>query len=399
MSFSKDYSKIILIFFLTIIIFLLIHPQIFYKYFVLEMPFSDQAPQSYFADWTAIISATKCKLLGHDVFLYNPCDFWNRLHGYGTIFLLLPYTDSLNNFYNFYLPIFFNLLFLYIVISHINFKKIEQAVIYILFIFSPATLLAIERFNIDILIFLTLILICYLRSNVFKLIFILIISLGKFYPAIISIAFFFKGFNKKNILYFIVFAILISLIFFLDRDNLAKVFSNFGQSKASYKLAFGIMHFANFPSLNSKFPFEHLLIFSASLMSIIYFVSYLILKRDKFLSNFNFEIYSDKLFFIGGAVCAFTYLLFSNYIYREIFIFLTLPFLFKMINQSNFSKFFILVLAIKLALSPFTFYYSFSLNSETLNIIKSLLDNLIISMMLASLVSILFIKLKEFKIN
>ena len=115
--------------------------------------------------------------------------------------------------------------------------------------------------------------------------------------------------------------------------------------------------------------------------------------------NFNFEIYSDKLFFIGGAVCAFTYLLFSNYIYREIFIFLTLPFLFKMINQSNFSKFFILVLAIKLALSPFTFYYSFSLNSETLNIIKSLLDNLIISMMLASLVSILFIKLKEFKIN
>ena len=189
------------------------------------MPFSDQAPQSYFADWTAIISATKCKLLGHDVFLYNPCDFWNRSHAYGTIFLLLPYSDSLNNFYNFYLPIFFNLLFLYIVISHINFKKIEQAVIYILFIFSPATLLAIERFNFDVLIFLTLMLICYLRSNVLKLIFISIISLAKFYPVIISIAFFFKGFHKKNILYFLVFVILISLIFFLDRDNYYNCFA------------------------------------------------------------------------------------------------------------------------------------------------------------------------------
>ena len=128
-------------------------------------------------------------------------------------------------------------------------------------------------------------------------------------------------------------------------------------------------------------------------------LSYLILKRDKFLSNFNFEIYTDKLFFIGGVVCAFTYLLFSNYIYREIFIFLTLPFLFKMINQSNFAKFTILLILTKLVLSPFTFYYIFSLNNDALNIIKSLLDNLIMSMMLASLVSILFIKLKEFKIN
>ena len=389
----------ILVFFLSITVFLLIYPHIFYKYFVLQMPFSDQVLQSYFADWTALISAAKCNLLGYDVFMENPCDSWNRKHVYGTIFLLLPYSDNLSDFYSFYLPIFFNLLFLYVVISHINFYKIEQVIIYILFIFSSATLLAIERFNFDVIIFLTLLLICYLRSNILKLILITVITLAKFYPIIISISLFFKGFSKKNILYFIAFLSLVSLIFFLDRDNLAKVFSNVSQMKADHHLAFGIMHFANFPSLNDQFPFEHLLIFSISLMSIVYFFSYLVLKKDKFLRNFNFEIYSDRLFFIGGVVCVSTYLLLSNYIYREIFIFLTLPYLLKTINQSHFAKITILLIVTKLVLSPFTFYYIYSLNNDTLNIIKSLLDNLIMSIILASLVNVFFTRLKKLKIN
>ena len=396
---KSNFKIHILVFFLSIAVFLLIYPHIFYKYFVLQMPFSDQVPQSYFADWTALISAAKCNLLGYDVFMENPCDSWNRKHVYGTIFLLLPYSDNLSDFYSFYLPIFFNLLFLYVVISHINFYKIEQVIIYILFIFSSATLLAIERFNFDVIIFLTLLLICYLRSNIFKLILITVITLAKFYPIIISISLFFRGFSKKNILYFIAFLSLVSLIFFLDRDNLAKVFSNVSQMKADHHLAFGIMHFANFPSLNDQFPFEHLLIFSISLMSIVYFFSYLVLKKDKFLSNFNFEIYSDRLFFIGGVVCVSTYLLLSNYIYREIFIFLTLPYLLKTINQSHFAKITILLIVTKLVLSPFTFYYIYSLNNDTLNIIKSLLDNLIMSIILASLVNVFFTRLKKLKIN
>ena len=394
---KSNFKIHILVFFLSIAVFLLIYPHILYKYFVFQMPFSDQAPQSYFADWTVIISAMKCKLQGYDVFLDNPCDFWNRRHVYGSILLFLPYNTNLNNLYSIYIPIFFNLLFLFVVISHINFKKVEQVIIYILFIFSPATLLAVERFNIDILIFLILLLICYLRSSLFKSILIVMISLAKFYPVITSIVFLFKGISKKNLSYLFMTVAFVTLIFFFDSNNLTKVFSNISQATANYQLAFGIMHFSNFPTLNTKFPVEHLLIFSVSLMSIIFFLSYLILKKDEFLKDFNFEIYSDKLFFIGSSVCIFTYLLLSNFIYREIFIFLALPFLFKMINQSIFSKFFVLAIFVKLILSPFTFYYSFSLDNETLNIVKSLLDNLIISLMLASTVSILFIRLKSLK--
>ncbi len=396
---KSNFKIHILVFFFSIAVFLLIYPNIFYKYFVFQMPFSDQAPQSYFADWTVIISANNCKLLGYDVFMENPCDFWNRKHVYGSILLFLPYSNNLNNLYSIYIPIFFNLLFLYVVISHIDFKKVEQLIIYILFIFSPATLLAVERFNIDILIFLILLLICHLRSKALKLILIVIISTAKFYPVITSIVFFFKGINKKNLSYFLISAAFIAMILFLDNDNLIKIFSNIGQVTASHQLAFGIMHFSNFPILNTKFSIEHLLIFSISLMSVVYFFSYLVLKKDKFLSNFNFEIYSDRLFFIGGVICVSTYLLLSNYIYREIFIFFTLPFLLKTINHSHFAKFAILLIVTKLVLSPFTFYYIFSLNDDTLNIIKSLLDNLIMSIILASLVNIFFTRLKKLKIN
>ena len=166
----KNLKINILVLLFTVIILFLIYPKILYEYFVFQMPFSDQAPQSYFADWTVITSAIKCTLLGNDVFLNNPCDYWGRAHVYGSIFLLLPFHENLNNFYNLYLPIFFNLIFLFVIISHFNFKKIGQILFCFLFIFSPATLLALERFNNDILIFLVLIYVCYLKSNTIKFI-------------------------------------------------------------------------------------------------------------------------------------------------------------------------------------------------------------------------------------
>ena len=385
----------ILVLFFTIIILFLIYPKVLYEYFVFQMPFSDQAPQSYFADWTVIISAIKCKLLGNDVFLNNSCDYWGRAHVYGSIFLLLPFHENLNNFYNLYLPIFFNLIFLFIIISHINFKKFGQILFYVLFVFSPATLLAMERFNNDILIFLVLIYVCYLKSNTIKFILISLISLAKFYPLITSVAFFFRGINKKNLLFFAIFVSTILFIFFIDRNNLEKVFLNASQYTPSYKLAFGIQHFANFPSLNIKFSFVHLLMFSLFLMTVLFLLSFLILRNDNFLSRFSFENYNERMFFTGAIVCIATYLLQNNFIYREIFIFLTIPFVFKTTNQSFFAKLLFLILILKFLLYPATFYYSMSHNIEILNIIKSIIDNLIISMMLATLVVILLKILKS----
>ena len=136
--------------------------------------------------------------------------------------------------------------------------------------------------------------------------------------------------------------------------------------------------------------------FSLFLMTVLFLLSFLILKNDNFLSRFSFENYDERMFFIGVIVCVTTYLLQNNFIYREIFIFLTLPFLFKTSTRSIYAKILISVLTVKFLLFPATFYYSMSYNAETLNIIKSIIDNLIMSMMLAILVGIL---LKTFKGN
>ena len=165
--------------------------------------------------------------------------------------------------------------------------------------------------------------------------------------------------------------------------------------KNSAKIFLSIL-FLYFFSLNIKFSFVHLLMFSFFLMTVLFLLSFLILSTDNFLSRFSFENYNERMFFIGAIVCIGTYLLQNNFIYREIFIFLTLPFLFKTTDQSLFAKLLLLILILKFLLYPATFYYSMVRNLETLNIIKSIIDNFIMSMMLAILVGIL---LRTFKGN
>jgi hypothetical protein len=44
-----------------------------------------------FTDWTVILQANLCYEKGFDVFLDNPCDYWQRKHVYGEILLYLPF--------------------------------------------------------------------------------------------------------------------------------------------------------------------------------------------------------------------------------------------------------------------------------------------------------------------
>ena len=395
----KDKLKNIVVFLLSLIILYLIYPNILYEYFVYPIEFSSISPQSYFADWTVITSAIKCNLYGYDVFLNNPCDFWGRKHVYGSIFLFMPLDESLMNLYNIYIPITLNILFILIINFHFDFNKNKQIIYYLLFVFSPSTLLAIERFNSDILIFLILILICYLRSNFLKLVLLISLTVAKFYPLIASIVLLFKGINKKNIIYFFSFFIVVFSILFIDIENIIKIFQNKKQFTASYKLSFGLGHFPSFPNFYQKFSIEQLYILSMFIFSISFLLSYVISKLDKIYDYFTFNKISDRLYFVGSSICVFTYLIFSNYIYREIFIFFILPFLFKTNNKSNFSKIMLFLILLKYLIYPPTYHFSFFYNNDLLNIVKSLLDNLIVSFMLGSLINILLYKCKLLKTN
>ena len=68
---------------------------------------------SIFSDWTVILNASDSYQKGHDVYIKNPCDFWDRKHVYGEILLKIPYLKIFSKFYYFYFPIIMSFLFLF----------------------------------------------------------------------------------------------------------------------------------------------------------------------------------------------------------------------------------------------------------------------------------------------
>ncbi len=180
-----------------------------------------------FADWTIIIEAIRCKLLDFNVFINNPCDVKGRKHIYGSILLFIPYFKKYSDFYLLYFPIIVNFIFIYVVISHLNLKNLKEYILVLFFIFNPATILLMERLNFDIFIFLSIILLCYFRKNLLNLLVILFLSLSKFYPVSLLPLFFINNKNiLNNLIYTLIFLILLFFFLYLDQENLKEILNN-----------------------------------------------------------------------------------------------------------------------------------------------------------------------------
>lgn len=177
MKFTNKLNHFLLFLFIVIILYY-IFPEILYSFFVVPVA---QNKQIYlFSDWSVIFSAIKCKLLNYNIFILNPCDVYARPHVYGSILLFIPYIEDYSIFYFWYFPIFINLIFITIIILHFNFTSLKEYFLCLIFILNPSTLLAMERLNLDIFIFLLMILLCYFRNNILNLLFISFLTLAKF---------------------------------------------------------------------------------------------------------------------------------------------------------------------------------------------------------------------------
>ena len=195
---KKNIVSFFIAIFFSYLIYLLISKQIIY----LAIPAMVKNGASHiFADWSVILSANLCKSK-LDVFLSNPCDVFNRKHVYGEILLYLPLLKEFSKFYIFILPTAINFVFIYVVVSFFNFKNYIEYLTMIPFIFSVPVLLVIERANIDIIIFLFVVLIALNKKIIFNYINILLITLLKFYPACLAIIFLFERRYKKYLLTF-----------------------------------------------------------------------------------------------------------------------------------------------------------------------------------------------------
>lgn len=349
-----------------------------------------------FADWLAIISAVKCKLMNYDVFILNPCDVKERAHVYGSILLFIPLVKGFDSFYLLYFPIFINLIFVLVIILHFNLTRFKEFFLYLLIIFNPSTLLVMERLNIDIFILLILIFLCYFRSNILNIFLITFATLAKFFP-IAFIPLFFLTKQKKfliNFIYFVFFILIISSVFYFDRYNLVKIFNNQDQYVASFRLSFSFVSFAKIIFKTIGFSETLFLFISASIFLLIIFLTINYLNKSSIFNEFNFNNYQELLFLVGGGLLVSTYILFNNYLYREIFLFCLIPYLLNKQYENNIFKFVIYFIIFRFFYFMIANYYAISNKEYFLLIIKYFLDLCFMSVV-TGVIFILYLRLSK----
>ena len=318
-----------------------------------------------FADWKVIVGANLCEELGYDVYLNNPCDIWGRKHVYGQIFLRLPFVEKFKFFYFEIFPIMINYIFIVCILSIFRFKNSSAYFSTILILFSFPVMLAIERANNDILIFIFVVLLAYYKNQAFSLLILIVTTITKFYPIVLVIKLFFEKNLKKIIINLSIFIGLISLILFYESEQISKIFSNRAQytSGGIYDFSLiGTMKFykATYFFINNKlFSTLVFLLFLGSQIFFLFRKIKFFLKEKNYSLDYSF--FEDRLFILSSILILICYFSFQNYAYREIFFIGLIPWFLKMkvsYKKYDFCSLFYYLLMFKFLVSaPITYFH------------------------------------------
>jgi len=371
-----------LIFLLLIIaILFFLFPKIIYGYFI--FPVLENNRIYLFSDWSVIISAIDCKLLDYNIFVNNPCDVRGRTHVYGSILLFIPYFEKYSKFYYLYFPIVVNLIFIFVVISHFTLKSLKEYILVLFFIFNPSTILLMERLNLDIFIFLLTILLCYYRKNLLNLFIILFLSLSKFYPLSLFPLFFINDKNMlKNLIYALIFLILLFFFLYLDKENLEKILNNTEQFSAAFFWSFNFFALSKIPILGAIFSKTFLIVFSLLFFLIFFLIGFFVYKNilvTKEITLNNVNSYNKTLFLISSGILVSTYFTFNNWIYREVFLFGAIPFLLEISLKEKFFNHLINLIILRFAYSAISSYFALFKNNDFLLIFDQVFDICLVS--------------------
>ena len=351
-----------------------------------------------FADWSVIIKANLCDNLGQDVYINNSCDPFGRNHVYGGILLYFPFVENFQKFYLIALPIIINFIFIYIILYLFTFNNKLYLIPATISVFSFPVILSIERANFDIVIFIFLFLISLFRNKIFNFLTLIFLTISKFYPIILGINFLFEKNMKKFFINSLVFMILISLFVLFQYKELLKIYENLNQFKSygiySFSFTSIIFYLEKFEFLinnkNYSYWFLFLVLIIPSLIIFIFTFKFVFKNKTTFeLNKDNFE---DKIYFLSSTVIIVCFFVFSNFVYREIFLLGLIPFILKKINLNDFKKFFknyYYFLILKFLVSfPITYLY---MNKSLVNLKLTVIFKYILDIYIVALVGALFL--------
>ena len=249
---------------------------------------------------------------------------------YGMIFFKIPFNQTLKIFYINYLPYISILLLVFTITFLLNPKNLVEYFILIIIILNPATLIPLYNFNFEIFIFLMFVIIAVNKIYIINWMLYLYCFLLKLYPIVSGVFIFIE--NKKRSLktiILIIFSLFVIASYFIFVD--VKQYSSVSQfyfpiedvlvsgGKPGYWHLFGLN---TIPKILKYFELNY--IFSIVLVySIFFYLLYKFIKSyyiNNLLNNEDFFTYKWKLFLLGGNVLLISFIFYSNWIHRELFL-------------------------------------------------------------------------------
>jgi len=280
---------------------------------------------------------------------------------YGHALLFLPYSDVLSVFYNKYLPLIIIFLFILLTIKIINPQnKIEKLLLFLILL-NPSTLLAFDRLNFDIIVYIFAIIICFNRIYFLNWFSILFLSFIKIYPAALFINIFFenKKRSNKNIFLIISFIFLITLIYaYYYADTILFFLETHRTGKPGYHYLFSLNSIPKI--LKYVFNFNYIILIFLTYVLFIILVVKIYKNFDSLSDQLQNDIFStnSKLFIVGGYLSIVCFFLFSNWFYREIFLILMIPNVLSLKSSTN-NKVLNLLIYVIIARYFYLFIYSY----------------------------------------
>jgi len=278
------------------------------------------------ADMRVITAGAECIRLGYDVLIENPCDPWQRPMNYPRIWSIFA-SWGINQSHTIMMGFLCGLLFFILVFLIIKKLNYTEALLYGLILCSPSIMLAVERGNNDLIVFIILGVALlamqsnYLYLNCLSLAMIMFASIIKLYPIFTILSF--LRMKKQNFIFFLISTITLFGIYAIANfDSLILVSKATPRSTSlSYggKVIFDILAHRNF-AISFKWIIFFLMIF------LILLISLFLIRRDDTLNKRNDLNFNQiDAFRIGSSIYIGTFFIGNNWDYRLIFLLFTIP--------------------------------------------------------------------------
>ena len=154
------------------------------RYYALAGAWGAAPFRTPFLDTHAVTAAVECHRLGFDVYVQNPCDVFGRVHGYSPVWLwlaVLPITTAWDNALGLGLVLLFLIALAFLPAG----RTWPHTALITLGVVSSATMFALERANVDLLMFVMAMLAVRLRTTGYAV--SLLSGMLKFYPIVLLI--------------------------------------------------------------------------------------------------------------------------------------------------------------------------------------------------------------------